>query len=69
VEDDPRREIEALRHRIAHFAAEGREAEREAATWLLAEVIMRGPAGFNPGRRLPARCIPRLRYPVIEATT
>lgn len=55
MEDDPRREIEALRHRIAHLAAEGREAQREAAAWLLAEVMMRGPQGFNPGRRLAMR--------------
>jgi hypothetical protein len=42
-----------LRARIAQLAAEGRHTEREAAAWLLAEVIMRGPVGFNPGRRAP----------------
>ena len=57
----------ALRTRIAQLAAEGREQEREAAAWLLAEIVMRGPAGFNPHRRLENRA-PRLRYQVIEAT-
>ena len=52
--------------RIAQLAAEGRDAEREAATWQLAELTMSGPAGFNPHRRAPERRIPRLRYPVIE---
>lgn len=56
------------RARIAQLAAEGRHTERDAAAWLLAEVIMRGPVGFNPGRRAPERRVPRLRYPVIEAT-
>jgi hypothetical protein len=28
---------------------------------------MRGPQGFNPGRRLPERRVPRLRYRIIEA--
>jgi hypothetical protein len=57
----------ALRDRIAQLAAEGRHVEREATAWQLAELIMRGPQGFNPGRRLAARRVPRLRYPVIEA--
>lgn len=56
----------ALRHRIAQLAAEGREQEPEAAAWLLADLQMRGPVGFNPGRRLAERRV-RLRYPVIEA--
>ena len=50
-------EIEALRNRIARLAAEGR-----------ADLIMRGPAGFNPQRRLIERPAPRLRYRVIEAS-
>ena len=58
----------ALRHRIAQLAAEGCKAEREAVAWQLAELIMRGPVGFNPGRRLTERRAPRLRYPVIEAS-
>ena len=41
-------EIQTLRNRIAQLAAEGREQEREAAAWLLAELQMRGPVGFNP---------------------
>ena len=52
---------------VAQLAAEGREEEREAAAWLLADVIMRGPQGFNPGRRLAQGRVYRLRYPVIEA--
>jgi hypothetical protein len=56
----------ALRARIAQLAAEGREAEREAAAWQLAELVMRGSVGFNPHRRPPELRIPRLRYPVIE---
>ena len=59
-------EIEALRNRIARLAAEGREAEREATAWLLADLIMRGPAGFNPGRRVVEQRVPRVRYSVIE---
>jgi hypothetical protein len=58
----------ALRKRIAQLAAEGRQAEREASAWLPAELTMRGPVGFNPGRRLPERRVPRMRYSVIEAT-
>jgi len=58
-------EIETLRNRIARLAAEGREAEREATAWLLADLIMRGPIGFNPQRR-PERRIPRPRSPIIE---
>jgi len=58
----------ALRARIAQLAAEGRHAEREASAWLLAELTMRGPVGFNPGRRRTERRAPRLRYPVIEAS-
>ena len=57
----------ALRARMAQLAAEGREQEREAAALLLAELQMRGPVGFNPGRRLAERRVPRLRYPVIDA--
>ena len=55
----------ALRERIAQLAAEGGHTEREAACSQLAELIMRGPQGFNPHRR-PQRA-KRLRYPVIEA--
>jgi hypothetical protein len=55
----------ALRARIGQLAVEGRHAEREAACSQLAELIMRGPQGFNPHRR-PQRA-KRLRYPVIEA--
>jgi hypothetical protein len=58
----------ALRAHIAQLAAEGRHVEREAATWQPAELTMRGPQAFNPGRRLPERRVPRLRYEVIEAT-
>jgi hypothetical protein len=61
-------EESALRARVAQLAAEGREQEREAAAWLLAEVIMSGPQGFNPGRRLAERRVPRRRYPMIEAS-
>jgi hypothetical protein len=57
-----------LRARIAQLAAEGREREREAIAWQLAELQMRGPQGFNPGRRLAERRVPRLRYPVIEVS-
>lgn len=60
----------ALRARIAQLAAEGRDAEREAASCELADLIMRGPQGFNPGRH-PLQNNPksvRLRYPVIEAS-
>jgi hypothetical protein len=57
----------ALHARIAQLAAEGRHQEREAACWQLAELIMRGPVGFNPHRRAVERRAPRLRYPVIEA--
>ena len=67
MEDDPRRETEALRHRIAQLAAEGRHAEREAVAWQLTELTMRGPHGFNPNRRPPDRRARRLRYSVIEA--
>ncbi len=52
---------------MAKLAAEGRHVEREAVAWQLADYIMRGPQGFNPGRQLPGRRIPRLRYPIIEA--
>jgi hypothetical protein len=55
---------EALRARIAQLAAEGREAEREAAAWQLAALLMDGPIGFNPHR--PPRP-KRLRYPIIQA--
>jgi hypothetical protein len=55
--------------RIAQLAAEGCETEREAAAWLLAEIVMRRSAGLNPNRRCAAeRRILRLRYTVIEAT-
>ena len=47
-------EIETLRNRIARLAAEGREAEREATAWLLADLVMRGPKGRDPGRRMVA---------------
>ena len=57
----------ALRARIAQLAAEGREAEREAGAWQLADLQMREPEGFNLGRRLAERRIPRLRYPVTKA--
>jgi hypothetical protein len=61
-------EIEALRNRIAQLAAEGHDQEREVPAWLPAELQMREPAGFNPGRRLAdARRVRRLRYPFIEA--
>ena len=53
----------AIRDRLAKLAAEGRHVEREAAAWQLAELQMRGSAGFNPGRRLAERRVPRLRYP------
>jgi len=56
----------ALRKRIAQLSAEGGKAEREAAAWQLAELIMRGPVGFNPGRRPTKRLVRRLRYPLIE---
>ena len=57
-----------LRARIAQLAAEGRHAERDAVAWELADRIARlGHPGFNPGRRLPERRVPRLRDPVIEA--
>jgi hypothetical protein len=56
-----------LRARIAQLHDERPEQEREAACWLLAELTMRGPQGFNPGRRLAQRRVPMLRYPVIEA--
>jgi len=58
----------ALRERIAQLAAEGRHTEREAACSQRAELIMRGPQGFNPQRRLLERPAPRLRYRVIEAS-
>ena len=57
----------ALRARIAQLAAEGRHAERDAATWKLAELTMEGPVGFNPLRRALERRVPKLRYPMIEA--
>lgn len=44
--------LPALCARISQLAAEGRHAEREVAAWLLAELQIRGPQGFNPGRRL-----------------
>jgi hypothetical protein len=44
--------------RIAQLAAEGRHQEREAACWQLAELIMRGPVGFNPHRRAVERRAP-----------
>jgi hypothetical protein len=37
----------AIRKRIAQLATEGRKAEREAAAWQLAELIMSGPQGFQ----------------------
>jgi hypothetical protein len=54
----------ALRARIAQLAVEGRELERKAAAWPLAERIARLGSGhsFNPYRRK------RVRYPVIEAS-
>ena len=58
----------AIRNRLAKLAAEGRHAEREAVAWQLADYIMRGPVGFNPQRRPVERRIPRLRYPVIDAS-
>ena len=45
----------AIRDRLAKLAAEDRHAEREAVAWQLADYIMRGPAGFNPHRRLAER--------------
>jgi hypothetical protein len=66
MNDRERYPFPALRHRIAQRAAEGREREREASAWLLAEMTMRGPVGFNPGRRLAKQRVYRLRYPVIE---
>jgi len=39
----------------------------EIALTFRRKVIMRGPVGFNPGRRLAERRLPRLRYPVVEA--
>ena len=60
-------EIETLRNRIAQLAAEERVSRNAGRRpWLLTELQMRGPAGFNPGRRLPQRRARRLRYPVIE---
>ena len=41
-------EIQTLRNRIAQLAAEGREQEREAAAWLLAELQMRGRSVSTP---------------------
>ena len=51
-------EIQTLRNRIAQLAAEGREQEGEAAAWLLAELQMRGPVGFNPRGPLAERRVP-----------
>jgi len=58
----------SLRKRIVQVAAEGRHAEREAATWQLAEMTTEGPVGFNSHRRATERRVPRLRYPVVEAS-
>jgi hypothetical protein len=58
----------ALRARVAQLAAEGREPERDAAAWQLAEPCMRGPAGFNPFRWPSEARVRRLRYPEIEAS-
>ena len=63
----PTEEEAAIRDRLAKLAAEGRHVEREAVAWQLADYIMRGPVGFNPGRRLSEKRIRRLRYPMIEA--
>jgi hypothetical protein len=44
---------------LAKLAAEGRHVEREAVAWQLADCIMRGPQGFNPGqqpRRIDTSC-------------
>ena len=62
----PTDEEAAIRDRLAKFAAEGRQAEREAVAWQLADYIMGGPVGFNPHRRAPERRARRLRYPIIE---
>ena len=59
-------EIETLRNRIAQLAAGGSRSRARGHAWLLADLIMRGPVGFNPQRRLIERPAPRLRYPVIE---
>jgi len=37
----------AIRKRIAQPRHRGRKAEREAAAWQLAELIMSGPQGFQ----------------------
>ena len=58
----------AIRDRLAKLAAEGRNVEREAVAWQLADYIMRGPQGFNPQRRPVERRVRRLRYPIIEAS-
>ena len=58
----------AIRDRLAKLAAEGRHVEREAVAWQLADYIMRGPQGFNPGRRVAERRVRRLCYPIIEAS-
>ena len=64
----PTEEEAAIRDRLAKLAAEGRHVERQAVAWQLADYIMRGPAGFNPHRRVIERRAPRLRYPVIEVS-
>ena len=64
----PTDEEAAIRDRLAKLAAEGRHVEREAVAWQLADYIMRGPQGFNPGRRVAERRVRRLRYPIIEAS-
>ena len=60
----PTEEEAAIRDR--KLAAEGRDLEREADAWQLADFIMQGPVGFNPHRRPSGRRAPRLRYPIIE---
>jgi len=39
------------------------------AGWLLAELRMRGPVGFNRGRRSSKQRVNRLRYSMIEVIT
>lgn len=64
----PTDEEAAIRAHLAKLAAEGRHVEREAVAWQLADYIMRGPVGFNPPRRIIEWSVPRLRYPIIEAS-
>ena len=57
-----------LHARIAQLAAAGREAEREAAAWDLADRIAHiREQGFSPFRAGARATCARLRYPVIEA--